>query len=93
MIKDKKISMIVAANIAIAYKREKPRADSEETMKHVIQNMKISKEAKIFGIAGANFVVKYIEGNPKATEKEIMQKLVDEAENILNSIENQELQM
>ncbi len=92
MTSDKKISMIMAANLALGYKRQKPNAENEEIFGYIVRMMKTAKETRIFGIAGANFALKYLEKNPRATEKEIMQKLSNETSNILNSIENQEMQ-
>ena len=90
MIKDKKIGVIVAANLALSYKKQKPTADTEEIFSYAMRNLKIKKEIKIPSMAGVNFVLKYLESNPKATEREIMQKLTNETSSILNSIETQE---
>ena len=55
---DKKVTMIVAASSAVAYKKNKPNADAEEIMKHVMKGMDAKKDAKVFGFAAYNFVIK-----------------------------------
>lgn len=90
MIKDKRIGVIAAANLALSYKKQKPNADNEEVFKHVIKMLKLKKEIKIHSMAGVSFVLKYLESKPRATEREIMQKLANETPNILNSIDTQE---
>lgn len=91
-IKDKKLSMIVGANLALSYKKQHPLAETEEIFRYTIKNTNMSKETKVFGIASVNLVLKYLEKNPKATEKEVMGKVASETNNILEEIENQEIQ-
>lgn len=80
-----KITMIVAANSVLSYKKKNPIAEAEEVLKYVMSSVDAKGDAKILGIAAANYVLKYISTHPNATEKEVMQSLTNEINSILDS--------
>ena len=87
MITDSKLVMTVAGSAAMSYKKKKPAADTDEILSHVMKA--VFSEEKVFGIAAANYVIEYLKKHPHATEKEVMQNLVNESNEIINSIEEQ----
>lgn len=48
-----------------------------------------NKKLKIAAISGAAHALKYKEKNPRATEQEIMQHITDNAEEILEKIDEE----
>lgn len=89
---EEKLVMVKSASLALKYLKSHPHSDTEETMKHVIKEIESEeKSLKLAGIAAANHVLKHREKNPKATEKQTMQNLTDNINNLLKSIENQEI--
>lgn len=86
---DKKIMLMAGGSAAISYKKKFPNASTEETISQLLKNNPANTEKKIFAVAGANFVLKILERKPQTGEKELMQNLVNEAEKIFSSIENQ----
>ncbi|HLC87147.1 MAG TPA: hypothetical protein VJH65_02645 [Candidatus Nanoarchaeia archaeon] len=89
MITDRKLVMTVAGGAAMSYKKKKPNADVEEILSHVMKVVVSEENAKVFGIAAANYILEYLKKHPNATEKEVMQNLVNEINEIINSIEEQ----
>lgn len=88
--KEVKIAMMSAASLALDYLKQYKNADTEQAVRHVMKNFKVSGDEKLAGIAAANFVLKYKERNSKATPKQVLQELADNTENLLNSIRNQD---
>jgi len=87
---DKKLIMSIAGSMAVSYKKNRPDAEMNEILNHIMRNIISKKDIKIFGIAAASYVVDYLNKNPNSTEKRVMQNLVNEADSIINSIEKQD---
>ena len=85
-----KLAMINAADVVLKYKKQKPEADVEEIIKHVMKSLKVKGKSKIYSIAAANYALKYKEKKPWVKDKEIMQKIMNESGEIIKSIENSE---
>jgi len=86
-IKDVRLAMMVGASSALTYIKKKPSADSEEVMRHVIENVRAKGDAKLAGIAAASHAIKFKERKPSATEKEVMQDIANRSSEILTSIQ------
>lgn len=89
MIKDVKVGVMVAAGQALDYKKKKPNSDIEEIMKEVIANTEANEEAKRGIVVGVSRAVKYKEADSRLTDKEIMQKIMNEINDIANSLEEE----
>ncbi|MEM4152805.1 MAG: hypothetical protein QXK80_01660 [Candidatus Pacearchaeota archaeon] len=84
---NEKLSMIIAINKALDYKRINSNAEIEEILRHVMKEINFKGNAKIAAIAAATEAIKYKEKNPQAKDKEILQAILNRSDEILNSIE------
>jgi hypothetical protein len=89
VIKDIKVGVMVAAGQALDYKKKKPSADIEEIMGYVLANVEANSEATRGVVAGATKAVAYREQNPKMTDKEIMQRVMDDINDMVASLEEE----
>ena len=89
MIKDIKVGVMVAAGQALDYKKKKPNSDIEEIMKEIIANVEANEESKRGVVAGVSKAVKYKEADSRLTDKEIMQKIMNEINEIVASLEEE----
>jgi hypothetical protein len=78
-----KIAMMSAASKALTYKKINPRADQEEILQYVMNEMKVKGPEKIGAMAGASKALKYKEESMDMPDKKIMQKVMDESNDIL----------
>ena len=76
-----KVKMMVAVGKALDYMKKKPGADTEETIKHVMKELRLRKDLKIKAIAAGSLALKYKERS-KMSDKEIMQKIMNELDKI-----------
>jgi hypothetical protein len=78
-----KIAMMSAAGKALAYKKINPRAETDEILQYVMNEMKVRGPEKIGAMAGASKALKCKEEEKDLTDKKIMQKVMDESNDIL----------
>ncbi len=77
-----KIAMMSAASKALSYKKINPKAETEEILQYVMNDMKVRGQEKIGAMAAASKALKYKEESD-LTDKKIMQKVMDESNDIL----------
>ena len=82
-----KIAMMMAASKALDYKKINPKADDEEVLQFVMNEIKANSVAKIGAMAAATKALKYLQQSPGAKDKEIMQKVMNESNDILMTMD------
>ncbi len=78
-----KIAMMSAASKALAYKKINARADQEEILQFVMNDMRVRGQEKIGAMVAASKALKYKEEESDLNDKKIMQKVMDDANDIL----------
>lgn len=89
MIKHSEIAMVNAASYALEYQDKNPRAEIEEIIQRVIQNLdtlRTEKNIKVFGIAAASEILKLKKENKHKTNKQILQMFVNNSKGFLDKI-------
>lgn len=86
-IQNSKVFMMVAAGKALDYKKRNPDAHSNEIIQHIVKDVDALGHVKISAIAAADRAIKYKDQNPKVPDKDIMQRIMDEAVEILETLE------
>lgn len=81
------VFMVNTASKALEYQNERPHAEIEEIMKHIILSLgsENKTDLKIFGIAAANEVLKMKRAFPQLSDKEILQRLTNNIPRIIES--------
>jgi geranylgeranyl pyrophosphate synthase len=86
IIKEPEIAMINAASSALDYLARKPRANDEETIRHIILSVNAKDEAKLGAIAAADKALKMNRINPESSDKQIVQEITNHVFHILADI-------
>lgn len=83
---DIKFAITSSAIKALDYKKNNPNASIEEVMKSVFIGARGSSAAKKGVVVGVSKAVKYLEQNPTLTTKAIMQRIMNELNEIVVSL-------
>jgi hypothetical protein len=87
---DVKFAITSSAIKALDYKRDKPNANVEEIMKAIfLIPSRGDAQVKKGIVVGISKAIKYAETNPKATNKEIMQRIMNELNEIVVSLQDE----
>jgi len=87
---DVKFAITSSAIKALDYKKNKPNADVEEIMKAIfLIPSRGDAQVKKGIVVGVSKAVKYAEADPRATNKEIMQKIMNELDEIVVSLQDE----
>ncbi len=78
-----KIAMMTATSKALSYIKLNPRADSEEILQFIMNELKMKSQEKIGAMAAASKALKYGDEDHSLNQKEIMQKVMNESDDIL----------
>ena len=80
-----KIAMVAAVSEALNYKKNNPRSEEGEVMRHVLYAFRVNEEVKIGIIAAVSKALTYKE-NRIFSDKEIISKILSEGNDILKNI-------
>lgn len=87
---DVKFAITSSAIKALEYKKNKPNADIEEIMKAIfLIPSRGDAQVKKGIVVGISKAIKYAEANPRATDKKIMQRIMNELNEIVISLQDE----
>ena len=89
MIKNSEIAMVSAASYALEYQDKNPRAEIEEIIRGVMNNLDVlgtKNNLKIFGMAAASEALKLKKENKHKTNKQILQMFVNNSKSFTEKV-------
>ena len=89
MIKNSEIAMVSAASYALEYQDKNPRAEIEEIIRGVMNNLdalKTKNNIKVFGMAAASEALKLKKENKNKTNKQILQMFVSNTKSFVEKV-------
>jgi len=89
MIKNSEIAMVSAASYALEYQDKNPRAEIEEIIRGVMNNLdalKTKNNIKVFGMAAASEALKLKKENKNKTNKQILQMFVNNSKSFTEKV-------
>ena len=89
MIKNSEIAMVSAASYALEYQDKNPRAEIEEIIRGVMNNLdalKTKNNIKVFGMAAASEALKLKKKNKNKTNKQILQMFVNNSKSFTEKV-------
>lgn len=80
------IAIVNASVETLNFMAEHPSAESEEILKHVINNIRAKGEIKLAAIAAADKSIKMRVSEPGLTDRQIIQKITDNVFHIMADV-------
>ena len=77
MIKQAEVAMVNAASKTLDIMEINPQADTEDIIRHVLDNLEAPSHLRVMGVAASNEVIKMRRANPEMTSKQVLQLFVD----------------
>jgi len=81
-----KITMMTAVSQALEYKEANKNADSDEVLKHMMENFNEAGTAKMASIAAVSKAIDYKLRKKFRTDKEIIQQVMKDSDTIIDDM-------